>query len=309
MTPHRTGQTGGLLHTVERIVYLRGLTGFNAVPPEALGPIANALHERTFRKGEVVGEPGEVSKYVYIVVEGAIELQTPGQPAVVQGPTATVGFVPVFCGVKRASRAIATVDTLTLEMEAESVFDVYEDPIHGFSLLMSGLHAVAGDYLDTVARLPIETSTVTGPPGSAPTSANNWVDRLLLLRTLPLFAGADPDALATFARTLERVTVAPGKPLWPDAARGVPMFLVRGQVNRGPVEAGEAGAVCEAPCALGLLEALAHRPPPMATAVGEVVALRGDFERLLDVIEDEKSIGVGLIRALVRVFLELGLSD
>lgn len=309
MTPHRTAQAGGFLHTVERIVYLRGLTGFDDVPPEALGPIANVLHERTFGEGEVVGNVGELPRSVHIVVEGAIELRQAGKPAVVQGPSATVGFVPVFCGVERASRAVATVDTLTLEMDAEAVFDVYEDPVHGFSLLMSGLRAVSGDFLDTVAGLPIDVFPIKGEPGSAPNSANNWVDRLLLLRTLPLFAGADPDALATFARTLERVTVPSGAPLWPEGTAGLPMFLVRGKVEHSSNAGENPTAVHEAPCALGLLEALAHRPPPAATAVGEVVMLRGDIERLLDVIEDEKSIGVGLIRALMRVFLAAGLSD
>lgn len=309
MNPDEHGRTGGLLHTVERIVYLRGLAGFAGLPPEALRPMADAIRERTFAAGDIVGEPGEIPQCVHVIVEGAVELRTNGRPPVVQGPAETVGYASVFGGVERRSRAVAVADTLTLEMDASIVLDLYEDPIYGFTLLMSAIRAVAGNFLDAAGEVPAEASPVVGHPGAGPSTAANWVERLLLLRTLPLFADSDPDALATFARTLELVTLPAGTELWAEGERAQPVFLVHGQLSRAAPDGESSPGLSEAPCALGLLEALSQRPPNPATAIGEVLVLRGDIERLLDVIEDETSIGVGLVRALIRAFVAADLSD
>lgn len=287
---------------VERLVYLQSLPGLATASRELLSVVAAACQESSWHPGEVLLTKKEVPRCAYLVVEGSVRVGEADSPSL--GPRGAVGLLSLLAGMPQPESAVAETETLTLDLAADTLFDLWEDPAHGFGSLLPILQALAAAFIDNNLAA---SSVVDGNAPAARRSDNpDWIERLLYLRTIPLLADADPDALATFARALQPFTLRAGERLWAPDSSAEPIHLVHGTVAQSTGD-DDPPSLHQGPAALGLLEALGLRPPPRnAIARTAVVALRGDHQLLLDIIEDEPSIGIGMLSVLARGLVEHG---
>jgi CRP-like cAMP-binding protein len=145
-------------------------------------------------------------------------------------------------------------------------------------------HAHQRHHLSARARVGRALRTREDPPTLGP------LERVLALRTLPLFHGVRPRQLAALAQHMRECVMRRGTVLYGagDAMRHA-YLLTDGRVREQCD--GSAGAVCEAPAALGLVHVLAGRPAQTpAVAETDVAALVIDASALFYVLEEHFSV-------------------
>ena len=109
--------------------------------------------------------------------------------------------------------AIAEVDTVTIEVDADSHFELFED---NFNIMKVVAGAIAGQMID--ARRQIAGTAGFGEPAADPTDVPDrpldLVERMSFIRRTMTFAEAKIDAIVDLAREAKEVRLAAGAPLW-----------------------------------------------------------------------------------------------
>ena len=144
-------------------------------------------------------------------------------------------------------------------------------------------------------------------PGPYPETALDTIQRLARLRTGP-WANVNLEPLMELARLAEEVRFESGEVIW---RKGEPasygLNIVHGIV-RCTSDDGRRVFRMGDDSVLGYLDANAGGPRPYdAVTETRVVALRLTSEQILDVLEDHQEVGVGFVRFLANIIVELNL--
>jgi len=214
------------------------LAGFmSGLPPEnvawATHRLARNMQDVHLAAGEVLYRQGDPTTAHYFVVYGEMRLAAEGVPAWTLGERSLVGTIDLTLDRARTRTATATRDTHLLMMPASDWLDMLEDNfelmLRGVEGLAEGVHelriGVGGGKSAAPARLrPFERSSESGPLG--------LVDRVVLLRGVPLFAGAEVQALLDLAAHAVEVDVEAGAVVTVHSETNDAMYvLVSGEVT------------------------------------------------------------------------------
>lgn len=102
---------------VERVVFLRKVPLFEALPPQELEPIAAVAEEEDFSGGEVLAVRGEPGDTLYVIVDGQVQvLGADEQELAVRGPGDCIGEMAVISSKPRAASLVAMSDVRVLEL-------------------------------------------------------------------------------------------------------------------------------------------------------------------------------------------------
>ena len=115
---------GAMTHTlttrvplVERVIFLRKVPLFAALPPQELEPIAAVAEEEDFSEGELLAVRGEPGDTLYVIVDGQVQVVGAGeQELAVRGPGDTIGEMAVISSKPRAASLLAMSDLRVLEL-------------------------------------------------------------------------------------------------------------------------------------------------------------------------------------------------
>jgi HEAT repeat protein len=115
---------GRMTHTVttnvplvERVIFLRNVPLFAALPPQELEPIAAVGEEEVFSEGELLAVRGEPGDTLYVIVDGQVQvLGAAEQELAVLGPGDFIGEMAVISSKPRAASLLATSDVRVLEL-------------------------------------------------------------------------------------------------------------------------------------------------------------------------------------------------
>lgn len=286
----------------ERLLVLKKLTIAIGLPAEGLVPLAQHASERVFKAGQVAVAQGDAVDSLLVVVDGQFALAHHGHSSFI-GPGELVGALEVMSGSISSMAVTAAVDTLALEIPADTLFGVYEDH---FSIFEGTLRGIAAGLLADERPLAAAAAVTAAPrlPDDL-ADADSLVDRLTLLRQQPAFRECRLASLARFAAELTTFTCAPGTRLWSrgDHATWV-AFLLHGQLE---CTAAGAPPFNQGPGAfVGALEAFAQGVRWFnADAITRVVALRLNIERFVDLMEDDFRLARGVLGSVARGALEL----
>jgi HEAT repeat protein len=119
-----TLEGGAMTHTlttkvplVERVIFLRKVPLFAALPPQELEPIAAVAEEEDFSEGELLAVRGEPGDTLYVIVDGQVQVLGAGeQELAVRGPGDTIGEMAVISSKPRAASLLAMSDLRVLEL-------------------------------------------------------------------------------------------------------------------------------------------------------------------------------------------------
>jgi hypothetical protein len=105
---------------MERVLFLRHVTLFEAISTADLLPIADIAEDLTFGDGDVLGAQGETGDGLHIVVVGSVEVQTDGATIAERGPGEVVGEMSLITHRPRMAtmRALGDVRTLWISRRA-----------------------------------------------------------------------------------------------------------------------------------------------------------------------------------------------
>lgn len=275
-----------MLSPLERLLHLKRVPMLSGLAGSDLAAIADAAGERFLPRGTVVYREGEPVGSVHFVVQGALATFRRGKRFGRVGPGAGVGGLGVFSRDPLGSQVAADEDTLTLELDADALFELLEDH---FPVLHHVLREMSRRAIDLLTRFRLDPTT--GIPdcpvdAAAGPGEMDLVDRIFFLRRMSVFRRSSITALADMARSMAQVRFAPGDVLWREGDPAPGVFLVRS----GWLRARSAAGLAFRPgpgFPLGALEALGERRRFYdAEAETPVVALQGDISALVDVFED-----------------------
>ena len=212
--------------------------------------------------------------------------------------------MPVLARAEYGSQVVAEQDTLALEIDADAVADVLEDRL---PVLQHLLREVSRQALDLMRENRIDPTVVFPmPSGELPGSEQlDLVDRLLLLRRMPVFERTSVTALAELARTMAQVRFEAGTALWHTGEPAAHLVMICGGSVRARVPGGvEFDAGPGFP--LGALEALGQRPRWYdAVATSPLVGLYGQTDVLVDLFEDNFDMAMDYLAVISRVTLRI----
>src|SRR5215211_1953701 len=115
---------GAMTHTlttkvpvVERVIFLRKVPLFEALPPQELEPIAAVAEEEDFSEGELLAVRGEPGDTLYVIIDGQVQvLGADERELAVRGPGDFIGEMAVISSKPRAASLLATSDVRVLEL-------------------------------------------------------------------------------------------------------------------------------------------------------------------------------------------------
>jgi CRP-like cAMP-binding protein len=290
------------LSSLERMLVLKRLPSIGALPSADLALLADVARERFFPKGGVLLTEGEPVPAVHLITYGSVEVRRGG---VVIGTVQAgngIGALGLFSGDPFGIDAVALEDTSTLEIEADLMFELFEDR---FSLLHHILRDVSRQLIDQIVELRLDPTVMMPRLENAQAAGElDLVERIFFLRRMPVFSKASINSLFEVSRGMTEIRFPAGTTVFKEGEAAPGVFLVTGGRLRCRSAFGldfEAGTGFP----LGALEALGE-VPRWYEAVTEttVTGLQGPIETLIDVFEDNFELArhylAGITRGLIR---------
>jgi CRP-like cAMP-binding protein len=289
---------------LERLLHLKRIPLLSGLPTPEVAALADVAQERFFRKGQVVFREDVPASGALFVVEGRLANIRRGIQVGTVGPGQGIGGMSVLARAEYGSQVVADEDTLALEIDADAILDVLEDRL---PILQHMLREVSRQALSLLQKNKLDPSKVFPmPAGEMPGSAQlDLVDRLLLLRRMPVFDRTSITALAELARTMAQVRFEAGTTLWHEGEPAAHLVMVCSGSVRATVPGGiEFTAGPGFP--LGALEALGQRPRWYdGVAATPVVGLYGQTDVLFDLFEDNFDMAMDYLAVISRVTLRI----
>jgi CRP-like cAMP-binding protein len=297
-------ESARLVPPLERMLHLKRIPMLAGLPSAEIAVVADAANERFFPRGARVLREGEPVPAVHFVVQGALRASRRGASVGRMGPGAGVGGLGVFARDPLGSEVVADEDTLTLELDRDTVAEVLEDR---FPILHHILRETSARAISLLRRFRLDPTAgiAEHPAGDGVSGEIDLVDRIFFLRRMTVFQRSSITALADLAKAMAQVRFEAGVTLWHEGETAPGIFLIRS----GSVRARSVSGLDFRPGSgfpLGALEALAETPR-WYEAVTEtpVVALQGDMGALVDVFEDNFDMAMDYLAVIAQSTLRV----
>jgi CRP-like cAMP-binding protein len=279
------------LSIFEKILHLRRANTTRvagAVSAGQLSVVAGEMRDRSFKAGSVLMREGETPVAAYSLVRGRVQVSRRGHILGEVGPGAAVGIGGIVSRDALGLGAVATTDVLALELDRETLVDIFEDH---FPFLLEAITQTSRRHLDFIRRMRRVPDQLTAIQHERFVFDRlDLVERLLFLK-MPggPFEHSSIDALAEIEQRARYRSLEPGTRLWSEGDRADDAcVIVRGTIacsssrDDGPVR-----FRAESGTAIGSLESIAGQPR-WHDAVAETHAevLEHDVDDLIDVFED-----------------------
>src|SRR5262245_32151544 len=119
--------TAQLVGPYERLMLLKALSLSAHPPAAALAALAQQAEERHLVTGAPLRSTDMPWDSVHIVVEGRVSVSESDRELYSAGPMEAVGMLETLARVENGVEARAEIETVTLEIQAATLFSVLED--------------------------------------------------------------------------------------------------------------------------------------------------------------------------------------
>lgn len=281
---------------VEKALYLKTVPLLAGLDSGQMGVMVQYARERFFRKDSPIHRPGEAVTSIHLIVEGRVAVHGAGNPRQILGPRNLFGLLALLSRSQEGMEATAVEDTVTLELEAEDLYDAMEDH---FSILTHAIQGIAS--LTLRERQAIEDGTYLAPAENVlecPDRELDLAERLVFLTRSTGLSQVNMDSLVMIARQMEESRFQPGHRLWKTGdPSGFIYILVDGKVRCRLPDGRSFVAGPGYP--LGNLESLAvHTRWYDAVVETPTVALGGRTDWFLDLLEDHFDMARGVLQTM-----------
>lgn len=294
--------------TLQKTDFLKQAGIFSHLPDEVLSRLSGLLVEVQFAPGERIMQKGEAGDYLYIVVDGHVRVHDQEKKIDTLARGEVVGEMALLDDVPRAASILAVSESRLLRLDRQPFFDLLatqpdlaRDLLGLLSHRLRGRTADLPPALQERAALPVLPMAGVQPGMTSSVAAQGKLedlDKLFVLKRVPLFAESADQLLGEIALLLEEVDLAGGETLFHEGDPGRSLYIVAaGQVRVHIEEAtlaylGEGEVFGE----MALLEA----EPRLATvtAVVPTQLLRLDQDPFFELLELQPALARGMIAML-----------
>lgn len=287
----------------ERILYLKSMPPFSALPSSTLLPLAVALRERFFSRGQtLIAVETEIDE-AHFLVSGSVDLYWQDEKVrKIEAPWG-VGFLGIFAQIQGGVRSVATKDTRTLSISSRDLEHVLgNNP----KLLLANISEFVRRILQMRGGFPADPSTLPEPElGEYPEQPLPFVEQLLRYCRLPIFRTANLDSLAGLCHQQSELRCKPGQIIWTKGdASDSSVQLVHGIVQVDIEEGGPPMRI-GAEYYLGM-EGFAGLPRGYTLRCeSDVVLLRTSMETFLGLLEDQFGLAIDLAKSFAQTLVGL----
>lgn len=294
------------LGPIEQMHALRRLFGADAsLSHEALAGIAQLTRAQQVAAGVELAREGEPFPYVYLVIEGQLELSRDGKRLGLYNEGSGVGVMSALARDQAGFACRTLKESKLLVLRMADLIEMMEDY---FELMHGALRNVSAEVIRWRKALPhggflphepIEcVECGQGPLG--------MVERIFHLRRTIGLERSYIDELAELARAAQELRVPRGTQLWSIGERADHLLIVvngyvTGRTQRAEFQFGPGDIV-------GNLDTISGEPRWFdARTDSDLVGLTIDSEAIVDVWEDHPELGFAFLRMLSRLLLDLRL--
>lgn len=131
-TARKLGSAQGIanmLSTVEKVLILKTVSSFAAMPDDALADVALLLEEKEVQAGEAILVKGEVGHSMYMIVEGQVRVHDGATTLNFLGAGQVFGELAVLDSEPRMASVSAVDDTLLLCLEQQALYELMEERV------------------------------------------------------------------------------------------------------------------------------------------------------------------------------------
>ena len=116
-----------MITTVEKVLFLKSIDLFRALPGEELAQIAEIAEEQPFAAGEQVFAEGEPGDALYLVVEGAVKVHRGQRQLAHLGVRDVFGEMAVLDSEPRSASVTAVSDAVLLKIARDDFRDILQE--------------------------------------------------------------------------------------------------------------------------------------------------------------------------------------
>ncbi len=113
-----------MLTTVEKVLFLKSINLFRALPAEELAQIAEIADEQEFVSGDPIFAEGEQGDALYLVVEGQVRVHKDDKQLAVLSVRDVVGEMAVLDGESRSASVTVLSDATLLKIGRDDFRDI-----------------------------------------------------------------------------------------------------------------------------------------------------------------------------------------
>ena len=130
-----------MLSTIEKALFLKGVNMFETMSADELKILSNISREIQIEAGKVLFEQGDSCDYLYVIVDGEIEIilnQENAEPKILAtlGPPTSFGEIALFGDEGRSAGARASQDASLLGIEKEPLLElIHEHPTISIAII------------------------------------------------------------------------------------------------------------------------------------------------------------------------------
>ena len=116
-----------MITTVEKVLFLKSIDLFRALPGEELAQIAEIAEEQPIALGDQVFTEGEPGDALYLVVEGTVKVHQGGKQLAQLGPRDVFGEMAVLDSEPRSATVTALKDSVLLKIARDDFRDILQE--------------------------------------------------------------------------------------------------------------------------------------------------------------------------------------
>ena len=113
-----------MISTVEKVLFLKSIDLFRALPSEELAQIAEIAEEQPLAAGDQVFAQGEPGDALYLIVEGKVKVHQGNKELVRLGERDVFGEMAVLDSEPRSASVTAVEDTVLLKIGRDDFRDI-----------------------------------------------------------------------------------------------------------------------------------------------------------------------------------------
>lgn len=118
---------GGLLSTVEKVLFLKSIDLFSQIPGEDLAQVALIATEETREQGEEIFAEGESGDALYLVLEGKVRVHHSDRVIAELGERECFGEMAILDAAPRSATVTAVDNTNLLKISREDFQEIMSE--------------------------------------------------------------------------------------------------------------------------------------------------------------------------------------
>ena len=116
-----------MITAVEKVLFLKSVDLFRALPGEELAPIAEIAEEQSFAAGDQIFAEGEPGDALYLIVEGAVQVHRAKKQVARLGARDVFGEMAVLDSHPRSVSATVVEDAVLLKIGRDDFRDILQE--------------------------------------------------------------------------------------------------------------------------------------------------------------------------------------